>query len=54
MAADSELRTGFSELDRVVEGRPIGHQRRAGQNPAPMGTDNALIDSARQAEIVSV
>ena len=54
VASDSQFWIGFGAPDRIVEGRSVGHQRRARQYSFAVGADDPFIDSARQPEIVGV
>lgn len=54
MTPDSQFRIGFGALDGIIEGWTVGHQRRARQNSFAMATDDSLVDSARQAEIIRI
>ncbi len=54
VAADSQARIEFGEFDGVIEGRATGHQSGAGEDSFAMGTDNAFIYSAGEAEVVGI
>ena len=42
------------QRDRVIEGGAGGHQRGGGENALAMRVDDAVVDVAREAEIVGV
>ena len=54
VAADSEARIRFCEFDGVIEGWATRHQGGAGKNSIAMGSDNAFIYPAGEAEVVGV
>src|ERR1700719_571986 len=54
VTANSESRILFCKLNRVIEGMAARHQGRAGKNSLAMCSDNSLIYSACEAEVVGV
>src|SRR5262249_24826510 len=52
--SDAERRMVFGQADGVVEGRHVGHQRRAADGASRMALDNRSIDADGQPEIIRV
>ena len=54
MHANVERGVGVGELDSVIEGIAIGHQRGGGEYPAGVGVDNAGVHVAGESEVIGV
>src|SRR5258708_31439520 len=54
MAAHAEARHSLCQTHRVVEGAPIGHQRRGGHDSASMSFGNGAIDARREAKVIGI
>ncbi len=54
MAADIDFRAVAGASYGVIEGRPIGHDGRAGQNSFAERAQDALIHAGRKSEVIRV